>query len=108
MFNDYDISLYNTISDRIYKEIANKTKKPININDINIGNTVMVEFMPYSQKYIYHLYPKYGTVNSIYKKIDNEIEITIKNLNGEIENLLHEGVSYLGTSLGYEYQIYLI
>ena len=41
-------------------------------------------------------------------KEENEIQIQIKNYKNETEYILHPGVSYMGHSLGYDYQIYLV
>jgi len=91
--------------------------KPININDLKIGQQIYINFIPYSQKYLDILNSKIGTIYSINKfnyfdEISNRNEtrydIKIKNNEGEIGDLLHESVSYYGNSLGYDYCIYLL
>ena len=95
--------IYEQITQEIQNILVNKQMIKINIEDININDTIYIIYMPYSQRYIYLLHPKYGTVISI----DNN-NIIIKNINNETENMLHDNISYFGDSLGYEYIIYKI
>jgi hypothetical protein len=109
--NDFEIQVQNITNQLIGKKI-----KPIDFDEIKIGDDVYITFYPCSQKYLYTLLPKYGQVLKIektqYENFDNElitdIEIQIKNYKSEIENLMHPGVSYMGHSLGYDYAIYLV
>ena len=95
--------IYEQITQKIQNILINKQMMEIKEEDININDNIYIIFMSYSQKYIYSLYPKYGTVMSI----DNN-NIIIKNINNENENILHDNISYFGDSLGYEYTIYKI
>ncbi len=102
---------YNLITDELQKIISNKKLTPLKLSEVKNGDQVYINFYPNSQKYIYTLYPKLGTVEKIkmYKFDNNEIpSVTIKNHKGEIEDLFHEGVSYYGDSLGYDYSIFLV
>ncbi len=107
----FDDSEYNTVVEKTDKIIENKNKIPIKLLDVKIGDNIYIQFHPYSQKYIYSLYPKVGIVNSIENYVFNGNEfpsITITNSEGNPEELFHGGVSYFGDSLGYDYSIYLI
>jgi|UniRef100_A0A6C0EC33 hypothetical protein len=108
---------YNKCIDEIENIKKNKSCTSIDINKIKIGELIYIIFMPYSQKYIYDLYPKCGYVQSIEiinsinpftNKTEENYNIIIKNMSNIDENLLHDGVSYFGQSLGYDYMIYLI
>jgi hypothetical protein len=69
----------------------------------------LIEFLPYSQKYIFKLYPKVGIVEEInWSDEEMEFNVRIKNMNGETEAMFHPSVSYYGNSLGYEFIIYLL
>ncbi len=116
-YQEDEIKNYEESTDYITNLIANSKIKPIEISDLQVNDTVYINFYPNSQKYIYSLYPKYGKVLSI--KLDKHFDnlekkyyqnyiIKIQNHNGLIENLLHDGVSYYGTSLGYDYSLYLV
>jgi len=90
------------INNYINTILLNKQKFPIdNISDLRINDIIHINFIPDSQKYIYDLFPKFGKIFSI----ENE-NIIIENLDKIQENLLHDGVSYMGQSLGYSYYIY--
>ena len=111
LYNDYEIDEYEKITEEIKSILLNKPITKVDINNLNINDLVYVCFYPDSQKYIYTLTPKAGKVASIEKCIDEEEEyfqIKIINYKNETEDLLHPGVSYMGHSLGYDYQIYLI
>ena len=108
---------YQNYINEIENIIKNKNCTSINIDKIKIGDFIYINFMPDSQKYIYDLYPKCGYVSSIEiinninpftNKKEKNYNIIIKNMSNINENLLHDGVSYLGQSLGYDYIIYLI
>lgn len=98
-------NIYNEESDKINNYIKNNLscneKIEVNISDLKIGDIVYVNFISDSQKYIYDLYPKFGVISSI----DND-NILILNIDKKSENLLHDNVSYYGSSLGYSYYIY--
>ena len=114
---DDEYEYYIKCNNIITNIIVNKTCILIDINDIKIGDNIYINFIPDSQKYIYELYSKCGSVESIEiknqinpytDKNENYYKIIIKNSSDNLEELFHEGVSYLGTSLGYSYFIYLI
>ena len=98
---------YNTIITNIDNIIKDKIKKEVKINELKINDYVYIEFYPNSQKYIYDLTPKLGIVSNI---INDSIypNVIILNSEGHEEQLLHDGCSYLGQSLGYEFCIYII
>jgi len=99
------IDLYNNKSQKIDNYITNfllkKNKILVDISELKINDLILIDFIPDSQRYIYDLYSKIGTIVSI---INNNV--IINNIENENENLLHDGVSYLGQSLGYSYYIY--
>ena len=108
---------YTKYHNEITNIIKNKECIQKNIDEISIGDYVYITFLPDSQKYIYELHPKYGVIKSIEiinylnpftNKNEKHYDIIIKNNDNDNENLLHEGVSFLGGSLGYDYNIYLI
>ena len=115
-YDDYEVDEYEKTTEEIKLIISNKKLKKVNLNEINIDDTVYICFYPCSQKYIYTLGPKLGKVISIENKTttnynDEEahmVYIKIKNHKNLIEDLLHPGVSYMGHSLGYDYLIYLV
>ena len=89
------------INNYIDNFLLNKEKILINdISDLKINDIVHINFIPDSQKYINDLFPKFGKIISIDDKI------IIENLDKIYEELLHDGVSYIGQSLGYSYYIY--
>ena len=106
LYYDYEIDEYEKITDEIKSIISDKHIIKVDINDLKINDMVYVCFYPDSQKYIYMLTPKIGKVSSIENEDDPCIKII--NYKNETEYLLHPGVSYMGHSLGYDYQIYLI
>jgi hypothetical protein len=116
LYNDYEIDEYEKITEEIKSIILDKPITKVDINNLNINDLVYVCFYPNSQKHIYILTPKVGRVSSIKNcnvlnyddKEDEYIQIKIINYKNETEDLLHPGVSYMGHSLGYDYQIYLI
>ena len=95
--------IYEQKTYEIQTILIDKQVIEIKIEDININDNIYIIFMSYSQRYIYTLYPKYGTVISI----DNN-NIIINNIHNENENILHDNISYFGDSLGYEYTIYKV
>ena len=94
---------YDLQVNKLNNYLKDKVKVQINIEDLKITDTIYIDFIPDSQKYINALYPKCGSIKSI-----NNDEIIIINLEGFEDMLLHDGVSYLGTSLGYSYLIFKI
>ena len=111
LYNDYEIDEYEKITDEIKSIILDKHIIKVDINNLKINDMVYVCFYPDSQKYIYMLTPKIGKVSSIVNCTEEDEEdkyINIINDKNETEDLLHPGVSYMGHSLGYDYQIYLI
>jgi hypothetical protein len=98
---------YNTIITNIHNIIKDKSKKEIKINQLKINDYVYIEFYPDSQKYIYDLTPKLGIITNIINDSPYP-NIKIINFLDQEEELLHDGCSYFGQSLGYEFNIYLI
>lgn len=91
--------------------------KYIKIDELKVGQKIHVSFCPDSQKYLDLLRPKTGVIetfeiNEYYDKFFNEYRkdynIIIKNEDGKLEPMLHDGLSYMGHSLGYSYSIKLI
>jgi len=100
--NEHFNKINEQINNYINTILLNKQKIAIdNISNLELNDIIHINFIPDSQKYIYDLYPKFGKIISI----END-EIIIENLDKAHENLLHEGVSYMGQSLGYSYYIY--
>jgi hypothetical protein len=115
--NENDIEMYNKISSEIAIMIKDKKCTFINIEELKVGQFIYINFISDSQKYIYELYSKCGHIESIEiedhfnpftNKKENYYKIIIKNYNNICEELLHDGRSYLGGSLGYSYYIYTI
>jgi hypothetical protein len=103
---DEQLEQFNKKNDQINSYIntflLNKEKNLINdISDLKINDIVHINFIPDSQKYINDLFPKFGKIMFI----ENN-QIIIENLDKVYEELLHDGVSYIGQSLGYSYYIY--
>jgi hypothetical protein len=73
------------------------------LKDLRVGDKVYIRFCPYSQKYLDELTPKEGEIVEIG---NNFFDYMIKNENNNIVCLFHEGVSYYGDTLGYDYTIY--
>lgn len=107
-----DYEYYENINKNITEYIDKnniKSKKHVQITELKPGQRILIEFLPYSQKYIYKLYPKFGTIEEInWSDEEMEFDVRIKNMNGQIEYMFHPSVSYYGDSLGYEYVIYLL
>jgi len=100
---------YNKIQKEINEIIKSKELREIELEDLEIGKIIYIVFIPYSQKYIYNLVPKLGKIEELPEDLINEILlINIKNYKGINEGLFHEGVSYYGDNLGYDYKIYEI
>jgi hypothetical protein len=74
----------------------------VNLTDLKVGDVVTIYFHPYSQKYIDMLTTKQGTIVAIG---NNNFDYMIKK-EDTTEYLFHEGVSYYGDTLGYDYTIY--
>ena len=68
MFSD-DIEYTSNIEElnKFKSMYENKDNKfiAVNFNDISVGDIIYIEFSPYSQKYVYDLYPLFGTIQSI-------------------------------------------
>jgi hypothetical protein len=91
--------------------------KQIDVDELKVGQSVYIEFIPHSQKYLDICHPKTGIIYSINKikyfddftnKNETIYDIKIKNNYNKIENLFHDNLSYYGNSLGYSYNIYLV
>lgn len=108
MFDLYDMENYNEKNEEIDQFIKNRTVAPIELSELKVGQTVVVYFNPYSQKYIHILTPKIGKIVQISKTYDlDEYQILCFDSN-EPEKLFHNGVSYIGNDLGYTFNIDLI
>lgn len=80
------------------------SKKYLNVNDLNVGDKVCVEYMPYSQRYI----PNYPPVNGMilfldYEKRDGLIYTYDEYGKEMVQSIILPGCSYYGDSLGYDY-----
>lgn len=110
-YDDYELEKYNEMCNNIEEFCMEKQKKDILLNELLIGQTIIIHFYPYSQKYIYKLYPKYGkiiklgTLNSLE---DFLIEYLDEENNYKTTRLFHESVSYIGNDMGYDYVINLV
>lgn len=79
----------------------------INLKDLKVGDNVTITFCPYSQKYLDYLTPKTGVIVEVGKYyFDYRIKTDSGTEYESEENLFHEGVSYYGDTLGYDYTIY--
>ena len=107
MFYEDESIEYNYEFSNIDKLIENCKLIPVNLEDLVLNQLVYINFMPYSQKYIYNLFPKLGKLTKI-SNYDTINEFEILNYKKNIENLFHPSVSYYGDSLGYDYNIYLV
>ena len=91
-----------------YKEPNKEQKKEartLMFSDVKLGNSIAVQFIPSSQKYIDYYTSIQGTV--IFKDDKNEnLFIFYKHNNVYIfKSLVREGCHYLGMTRGYEYII---
>jgi hypothetical protein len=84
-YDEYDIENYENIQFKIETFIGVSKTLDIHeyeLNQIEIGDKIIVYYYPFSQKYIYNLYPKYGIVTNI-KYFENQLldlnSITLKN-----------------------------
>lgn len=78
----------------------------VNFKDLCVGDNVTIHFYPYSQRYLDELTSKEGEITNIGPNIfDYKIKTNAVSP-GYIEYLFHDGVSYYGDSLGYDYTIY--
>jgi hypothetical protein len=104
-YDEDDINYYNKQSDEVEKFIINKKIININESEIKIGDKIVIYFTPYSQKYIYTVYPKYGEViedsNDPYQEF-SLMNIIIKN-DKQIYNAYHEELGLYGRC--YDYKI---
>jgi hypothetical protein len=104
MYDSYEIDFFDNISIKIDDIIKNKKLITIELNELVKDQYIYINFSPDSLRYIYTLYPKIGKIESIDKN-----EISIINIDGNSESLLHDSVSNAySNSLGYCYNIYLI
>jgi hypothetical protein len=105
-----------TLAETYRNKLKSETKDwfRINFSDVKVGDFIIINFYPDSQRYIDELYPKFGKVC----KIDSEVipsnnihsDITIERLtlvysDNEI-NAAHPWCSFYGNSRGYCYDIY--
>ena len=101
---DFEKQYYNIQSKLISDYIKNYDLIEVDINDLKIGDKVVIHFMTYSQKYMYQLYSKYGTIIKI-EDINDHNGILLQN-DHNIYNLLYPDLSMYAS--GYEYTIYLL
>ena len=104
-YDEDDIIYYEEQQKEVQKFIGNQNTEYINENSINIGDKIVIEFYPYSQRHIYILYFKYGEV---IENINNEDEETslmnVRLKNNKTEYYaLHDGVGLY--SRGYDYRV---
>jgi len=108
MYNQYDIDNFNNETNK-KNEFKNKFNNYIFINNIDklkINDIVIIEYYPYSQKYIYNLYPKFGKIINILNLElynDDILSIIILQNNNEIYNASHG--QYNMYNRGYDYDI---
>lgn len=107
MADYFDMNNYECEKTKIQLYLKNKTQKLVKIEDIKVGQMIWIDFMPFSQKYLDVLIPKLGVVTKV-SEVNDIWDYQIKDLDGQITELFHLGVSYYGDSLGYDYTIYLI
>jgi hypothetical protein len=107
MFEDDEIINYENTTEQINKIIENRIITPIELEDLKLNQEILITFIPYSQKYIYKLIPKFGKLKKIPKN-KNIFKYKIIDYNNKEECLFHSNVSYYGDSLGYEFIINLI
>ena len=127
MFDYFNDTKYNEECQKLkhFKSIleTNDFKfKKTNFDDLKPKDIIYIEFYPYSQKYIYDLYPIFGIIKEIKPLIpivnssneqlqDLTIErLILTSIFNNLENNIHQGfhhwTSYLGNSRGYDYIIY--
>lgn len=107
MNNTDEETRYNiqcNIVEKYYKEYDNNLTEWKEVSDLelDLNDRIIIYFCPDSQKNIYKLYPKCGKIIQI---IDNYL---IRDISGEIINMLHENVSYFGDNRGYTIQIFKV
>jgi hypothetical protein len=122
MFDEFEIEIYEKENEEIQKITKDHKQTPIRLEELQVGQIVLITFCPYSQRYIYTLTPKLGQIVNIPDSHDlfqykiksyksgktfesdepDESEIII------YEDMFHPCVSYYGDSLGYDYSISLI
>jgi hypothetical protein len=111
MFNDYEIKNYENEVSKIEELTSHCKKTSIKLKELKVGQTVIINFIPYSQKYIYILTPKYGKIVQV-SESNNLVDYKIQTQDSEnkiqTEYLFHPGVSDYGESLGYDYSIKLV
>lgn len=107
MSDDYEVQNYKNEYRQINKLLENRILTPVNLEDLKPGQLLFIDFIPYSQKYICLLVPKFGKLQRILNK--NELyNLTIINYKNQEERLFHPALSYFGDSLGYDYIINLV
>ena len=82
--DEYLINYYNKQQEDIELFINNKQTIIINnFDEIKLNDDLIINFYPYSQKYVYTLFSKYGTVVSIDNHNNTEFlyNIELKNKN---------------------------
>jgi len=123
MFDYFDDSKYNEECEKLkqFKSVweTNDFKfKKTNFDDLKPKDIIYIEFLPYSQKNIYSLYPIFGvieeikplipTINSSNEQLnDLTIErLILKSNDNNTHQGFHHWTSYFGNSRGYDYMIY--
>lgn len=101
----YDEEKYYIEQQELVNNYKNNYKlENISIDDIKLGDKVIISFYPCSQKYMYTLYSKYGTVIKI-NDSEDDYDIIIQN-EQTTYNLLFGNLSPY--SAAYDYSIYLL
>ncbi len=65
MFEENDIIYYDNVCEQINKLTENKLIIEIELEDLVIGQHVLMIFLPYSQRNIYKLVPKLEKITTI-------------------------------------------
>ena len=111
--NYNEIVLKATTYENSLKTNSNNWVK-INFSDIKLGDKIIIHFNPFSQLYIYSLYPKFGEVVLILPilELTNDYsiqELTLERLTLKYDDLEfnadHDWCSYYGDSRGFYYDI---
>ena len=102
-YDDEEINFYEDQEIKIKEFIGLSKYEEIYKDEIKLGDKIVINFYPDSQKYIYMLYSKYGEIIKIEDKDEyNLFSIILKNDTTEY-NAFHLGVGLYGR--GFEYRI---
>jgi hypothetical protein len=103
-YDEYEVNFYEEQNKQILEFIGDKTKEEIKERNLQIGDKIVVYFYPASQKYIYTLYPKYGTIIENTNQDNDDfslMNIMLKNNNTEYE-AFHGGVGLYSRAFDYK------